>query len=113
MGTQTLHVPSAVGGIDIEGVKRTSKESEQKRRQQAQEEREAMERNKRQAEQAAVMMGRGVTPSQLSAYTGIKLVPLEQDDKPTLKVTPSNQFVDRDSDGEAKSLPKLLNLARY
>jgi hypothetical protein len=62
-------------------------------------ERDELRRSQEQAEQASKMMGSGATVSQVAAYTGIRLVKLEADDKPTPKVTPSHQFVDRDEDG--------------
>lgn len=63
--------------------------------------REAIEKNRRAAEQASKLLERGVTAQQLEAYTGIKLVELPMDEGPTLRVTPSNQFVDRDGDGRS------------
>ncbi len=62
-------------------------------------ERALLEQNRKQAEAAGKMMAAGVNPAQLSAYTGIKLVQLEEGFQPTLQVTPSHLFVDRDKEG--------------
>jgi ferredoxin len=66
------------------------------------EDRAAMQRNQRQAKQASKMMASGASAEQLSAYTGIKLVDLEQGFVPKLQETPSHMFVDRDEEGTLK-----------
>lgn len=65
-------------------------------------EKKAMAENMRQAEAAQKMMAAGASAAQLSAYTGIKLVQLETGFQPTLQVTPSHLFVDRDEEGALK-----------
>lgn len=62
-------------------------------------ERAAIEENRRQAEAAMALMAKGASPAQLSAYAGIKLVQMEEGFQPTLQVTPSHMFVDRDHEG--------------
>jgi len=64
--------------------------------------RAAMQRNLRQAQQASKMMASGASAEQLSAYTGIKLVDLDEGFVPKLQETPSHMFVDRDESGALK-----------
>jgi len=61
------------------------------------------ERDSEIAEQAAVMMERGVTATQVSAYLGVKMVKIKEKQEPIeLRVTPSHKFVGRDKDGKVR-----------
>jgi hypothetical protein len=60
------------------------------------------------------LLERGATQQQLEAYAGIRLVELDPDPTPTLRVTPSNEFVDRDKDGASGHaiVPTYVDLHR-
>ena len=62
---------------------------------------EQMQASRKQAEQVARLMDSGATASQISAYSGMKLVKLQDKFTPEPKVTPSHMFVPKDEDGKS------------
>lgn len=60
-----------------------------------------MTKSMKQAEAVAKLADAGATASQISAYSGMKLVKLQNRFTPEPKVTPSHMFVPRDEDGKS------------